>query len=50
MKDIQNKSEIGTHEYAPDFTLATVQGPYMSLKEVLRERCAVLLVFLRHLG
>jgi len=50
MKGIHNKSEIGTHEYAPEFILPTVQGNRLSLSELLRDRCAILLVFLRHLG
>jgi hypothetical protein len=52
MKGIQNKSEIGTHESAPDFTLATVQGTRLclSLSELLNDRCTIVLVFLRHLG
>ena len=50
MKGIQNKSEIETHESAPDFTLETVQGTRLSLSELLNDRCAIVLVFLRHLG
>jgi hypothetical protein len=50
MKAIQNRSEAGTHEYAPDFVLSTVQGTDLSLKELLKDRCAIHIVFLRHLG
>ncbi len=50
MKGKQKKGEMGTQEYAPDFTLTTVKGTQLSLSELLRERCAVLMVFLRHLG
>jgi hypothetical protein len=35
---------------APDFALRTVDGLSLSLSEVLRAKCSVLLVFLRHLG
>ncbi len=50
MKGIQNKRELATSESAPDFILATVQGTRLSLSQLLRDRCAILLVFLRHLG
>lgn len=50
MKGIHNKDDFGLREYAPDFRLATAQGPSLSLKEILEHKCAVLLVFLRHLG
>jgi hypothetical protein len=50
MKGIPNEKEKETRGYAPDFILATVQGTRLSLSELLRDRCAILLVFLRHLG
>jgi peroxiredoxin len=50
MKGMQGKGEPGKGEHAPDFTLATAWGNNFSLSELLKERCAVLLVFLRHLG
>lgn len=50
MKGKQKNGEMGTQEYAPDFTLTTVKGTQLSLSELLRDRCAILLVFLRHLG
>lgn len=45
-----NKGDLKVEETAPDFTLTSVQGSSISLNDVLKKRCAVLLVFLRHLG
>jgi hypothetical protein len=42
------KSDI--KERAPEFVLTTVQGARLSLGELLQEKCAILFVFLRHLG
>ncbi len=50
MKGVHNKGDSGAREYAPDFRLATTQGSSLSLKEILEHNCAVVLVFLRHLG
>ena len=37
-------------DVAPDFTLRTVDGQFVSLSETLRDGRNALLVFLRHLG
>jgi len=50
MKGSSDKDRYEPGEPAPDFTLATVQGSYLSSKDVLKDKCATLLVFLRHLG
>ena len=50
MKVAHNKHELGAHESAPDFTLSNVHGTRLSLSELLKDRCAIVLVFLRHLG
>jgi peroxiredoxin len=50
MKGIHNKDDFRAREYAPDFRLATTQGSSLSLKDLFEHKCAVVLVFLRHLG
>jgi hypothetical protein len=45
-----HKGGLDMAKAAPDFTLPTVEGLPLSLSEVLRAKCSVLLVFLRHLG
>jgi hypothetical protein len=50
MKSKPEKERCGASTLAPDFTLATVQGSYLSLNDLVKDKCAILLVFLRHLG
>jgi peroxiredoxin len=41
---------LKTNSSAPDFTLQTIEGEQITLREVLKNGNHVLLVFLRHLG